>query len=44
MYGYQIIKTLKENSNNHYFMCEGTLYPALKRVKKRTYFNPIGKT
>ncbi|WP_036199874.1 PadR family transcriptional regulator [Ureibacillus sinduriensis] len=35
MYGYEIVKTLKENSNNLYNMSEGTLYPALKRLEKK---------
>lgn len=35
MYGYEIVKTLKENSNELYNMSEGTLYPALKRLEKK---------
>lgn len=35
MYGYEIAKKLKEGSDNHYCMSEGTLYPALQRLEKR---------
>lgn len=35
MYGYQIVKALKENSDELYSMSEGTLYPALKRLEKK---------
>lgn len=35
MYGYEIVKTLKQNSNQLYTMSEGTLYPALKRLEKK---------
>lgn len=35
MYGYEIVKTLKENSNDLYNMSEGTLYPALKRLENK---------
>jgi PadR family transcriptional regulator, regulatory protein PadR len=34
MYGYEMVKSLKETSNNLYSMSEGTLYPALKRLEK----------
>lgn len=37
MYGYGIVKTLKENSNELYNMSEGTLYPALKRLEKKKW-------
>ncbi|MGR6899480.1 PadR family transcriptional regulator [Rummeliibacillus sp. BSL5] len=37
MYGYEIVKTLKENSNELYSMSEGTLYPALKRLEKKEW-------
>jgi PadR family transcriptional regulator, regulatory protein PadR len=37
MYGYGIVKCLKENSNNLYNMSEGTLYPALKRLEKNEW-------
>ena len=43
MYGYEIVKTLKENSNELYNMSEGTLYPALKRLENKNGFNLIGK-
>ncbi|MDQ0185814.1 PadR family transcriptional regulator [Cytobacillus sp. FSL W7-1323] len=34
MYGYEMVKSLKENSHELYNMSEGTLYPALKRLEK----------
>lgn len=34
-YGYEIVKNLKETSNDTYTMSEGTLYPALKRLEKK---------
>ncbi|UOR10548.1 PadR family transcriptional regulator [Halobacillus amylolyticus] len=37
MYGYEIVKSLKEQSNNLYNMSEGTLYPALKRLEKKEW-------
>ncbi|MCM3412682.1 PadR family transcriptional regulator [Metabacillus litoralis] len=37
MYGYEMVKTLKENSNELYNMSEGTLYPALKRIEKKEW-------
>jgi PadR family transcriptional regulator, regulatory protein PadR len=37
MYGYEMVKTLKENSNELYNMSEGTLYPALKRLEKKNW-------
>ncbi|MFJ5770082.1 PadR family transcriptional regulator [Psychrobacillus sp. NPDC093180] len=37
MYGYGIVKSLKENSNELYNMSEGTLYPALKRLEKNEW-------
>lgn len=37
MYGYEIVKTLKKNSNELYNMSEGTLYPALKRMEKKEW-------
>lgn len=33
MYGYEIVKNLKEKSKDLYEMSEGTLYPALKRLE-----------
>lgn len=35
MYGYEMVKELKEKSENLYNMGEGTLYPALKRMEKK---------
>lgn len=37
MYGYEIVKILKENSNDLYNMSEGTLYPALKRLENKEW-------
>ncbi|WP_163530061.1 PadR family transcriptional regulator [Halobacillus ihumii] len=37
MYGYEIVKHLKEQSDNLYNMSEGTLYPALKRLEKKEW-------
>jgi PadR family transcriptional regulator, regulatory protein PadR len=37
MYGYEMVKTLKENSNELYNMSEGTLYPALKRIENKNW-------
>lgn len=37
MYGYEMVKTLKENSNELYNMSEGTLYPALKRLENKKW-------
>ncbi|MEC3885608.1 PadR family transcriptional regulator [Halobacillus litoralis] len=37
MYGYEIVKHLKEESNQLYNMSEGTLYPALKRLEKKEW-------
>lgn len=36
-YGYEIVKNLKEFSNDLYNMSEGTLYPALKRLEKKDW-------
>lgn len=35
MYGYEIVRSLKETSDQLYNMSEGTLYPALKRLEKK---------
>lgn len=35
MYGYEIVKVLKELSEDTYEMSEGTLYAALKRLEKK---------
>ena len=37
MYGYEIVKVLKEKSDEAYNMSEGTLYPALKRLEKKKW-------
>lgn len=37
MYGYEIVKSLKENSKELYSMSEGTLYPALKRLERNEW-------
>ena len=37
MYGYEIVKRLKEQSDDLYNMSEGTLYPALKRLEKKEW-------
>ncbi|SFJ74911.1 DNA-binding transcriptional regulator, PadR family [Halobacillus dabanensis] len=37
MYGYEIVKHLKEESGQLYNMSEGTLYPALKRLEKKEW-------
>ncbi|MEK8128494.1 PadR family transcriptional regulator [Paenibacillus filicis] len=36
-YGYEIVKHLKQRSNNFYDMSEGTLYPALRRLENKGY-------
>ena len=37
MYGYEMVKELKENSDELYSMSEGTLYPALKRLETKKF-------
>lgn len=37
MYGYEMVKELKEKSDALYNMGEGTLYPALKRMEKKDW-------
>ncbi|MGD7023197.1 PadR family transcriptional regulator [Rossellomorea vietnamensis] len=37
MYGYEMVKRLKESSDDLYNMSEGTLYPALKRLEKQEW-------
>ncbi|QAS52037.1 PadR family transcriptional regulator [Halobacillus litoralis] len=37
MYGYEIVKHLREESDQLYNMSEGTLYPALKRLEKKEW-------
>ncbi|MBS7531682.1 helix-turn-helix transcriptional regulator [Hazenella sp. IB182353] len=36
-YGYEIVRMLKEQSQDLYNMSEGTLYPALKRLEKKNW-------
>lgn len=36
-YGYEMVKNLKEISDDLYSMSEGTLYPALKRIEKKKW-------
>lgn len=37
LYGYEIVKILKELSDDTYEMGEGTLYAALKRLEKKSW-------
>ncbi|WP_462412953.1 PadR family transcriptional regulator [Neobacillus sp. Marseille-QA0830] len=37
LYGYEIMKILRETSGEQYEMGEGTLYPALKRLEKKEW-------
>ncbi|WP_152658435.1 PadR family transcriptional regulator [Oceanobacillus sp. CFH 90083] len=37
MYGYEMVKVLKDKSDQLYSMGEGTLYPALKRMEKKQW-------
>ena len=37
MYGYEMVKELKESSEELYSMSEGTLYPALKRLETKKF-------
>ena len=37
LYGYEIAKRLKEKSKDLYSMGEGTLYPALQRMEKKSF-------
>ncbi|WP_164670490.1 PadR family transcriptional regulator [Virgibacillus doumboii] len=39
MYGYEMVKVLKEKSDQLYNMGEGTLYPALKRMEKKKWLS-----
>lgn len=36
-YGYEMVKDLKDTSQELYNMSEGTLYPALKRLEKKNW-------
>lgn len=37
VYGYEIVKKIKEYTNSIYAMGEGTLYPALKRLEEKNF-------
>jgi DNA-binding PadR family transcriptional regulator len=37
MYGYELAKSIKKESDDLYDMGEGTLYPALKRLESKGY-------
>ncbi|QCV56244.1 PadR family transcriptional regulator [Thermoactinomyces vulgaris] len=37
MYGYELAKNIKKESDDLYDMGEGTLYPALKRLESKGY-------
>ena len=37
MYGYEMVKELKESSHELYNMSEGPLYPALKRLENKDW-------
>ncbi|MFD1360958.1 PadR family transcriptional regulator [Lentibacillus salinarum] len=39
MYGYEMVKVLKDKSEQLYNMGEGTLYPALKRMEKKGWLH-----
>ncbi|WP_286228775.1 PadR family transcriptional regulator [Neobacillus mesonae] len=39
LYGYEITKLLKQLSDDHYEMSEGTLYPALKRLERKQWID-----
>ncbi|WP_042461522.1 PadR family transcriptional regulator [Neobacillus dielmonensis] len=43
MYGYEMMKILKETSGEQYEMGEGTLYPALKRLEKKEWIESYWK-
>ncbi|WP_028778617.1 PadR family transcriptional regulator [Shimazuella kribbensis] len=36
-YGYEIMKVLRQRSEDRYLMTQGTLYPSLKRLEKKGY-------
>ncbi|WP_347460471.1 PadR family transcriptional regulator [Clostridium sp. DMHC 10] len=38
VYGYLIAKKIKDYTNSLYEMGEGTLYPALKRLEEKKFF------
>ena len=41
MYGYEMVKELKESSKELYSMSEGTLYPALKRLESKDRLDDV---
>ncbi|GEN35992.1 PadR family transcriptional regulator [Aneurinibacillus danicus] len=43
MYGYEMVKALKETSGDLYSMSEGTLYPALKRMEMKGWIESYWK-
>ena len=43
MYGYEMVKELKESNDEVYSMGEGTLFPAQKDWKPRSFSNRTGK-
>ena len=47
MYGYQMIKTLSEKSENVFELKEGTLYPILHSLEEKnlinSYWDEIGR-
>ena len=44
MYGYQMIKKLKEKSNNIFNLQEGTLYPILHNLESKDYITSYWDT
>ncbi|MFS0783002.1 PadR family transcriptional regulator [Bacillus sp. 1P06AnD] len=42
-YGYELSKTMNEQSNALYNMGEGTLYPALKRMERKKWLTSYWK-
>ncbi|TSB46126.1 PadR family transcriptional regulator [Alkalicoccobacillus porphyridii] len=43
LYGYEMVKRLKQLSEEAYAMSEGTLYPALKRMEKKGWISSYWK-
>ena len=39
MYGFEIVRSVQEKSQNLYKMSEGTLYPALQRLEQKKLLN-----
>ena len=44
MYGYQMIKKLREKSNNIFNLQEGTLYPILHNLESKDYITSYWDT